>query len=148
MDISNLQGLSPKTANLLRRYGHMTTVEELQCLKPEDLLKIQRIGVASVEEIKNALKSVQINDGDTLSEELFEEPKATELEKLREEKRQKQEITYDCFNAVYPRQGRRVLCRVGHKINPLAKDGGIDLISVLAGRSGSTCRKCKDRARD
>ena len=82
---------------------------------------------------------------DNISQEYFEEPKATLLEQARDaEKAKGKQMTYGCFNCIYPQEGVRVKCRLGHSINPSANDGGMDVISVLAGRSGHTCKACKE----
>ena len=70
---------------------------------------------------------------------------APEIGKRLEAERSKKtgkRITYNCLHAKYPRVGTRVLCDLGRALNPGAKDGGIEVVSVLAGRSGAGCRLC------
>jgi len=74
----------------------------------------------------------------------FTEPLATELENKRAHSRlTKERLTIDCFNAIYPREGTRVYCKKGHKLDK-AKDGTMELASVLTGRRGLCCRLCDD----
>lgn len=81
--------------------------------------------------------------------DVFVEPNATNLERMREIKRNKrdiegkQQITFDCFNCIYPRAGIRVHCRLGLRMSD-NKDKGMDLIPVMAGRTGSGCRRCHE----
>lgn len=72
----------------------------------------------------------------------FEESEASRLEKERARKRSTGRLPYDCYNALYPTEGTRVYCKLGCQMNT-ALDGTIDLVSVLAGRKGSGCSKCK-----
>jgi len=74
---------------------------------------------------------------------LFEEPKASRLEEMRLAARRLSDcITYDCYNAMYPRKGSRVRCRLGLRMGS-EKDATMELNSVLAGRTGAGCRQCQ-----
>ena len=76
---------------------------------------------------------------------LFQEPTASFLEAKRDRasKRKRGKITYLCFNAIYPRAGDRVRCRLGHKMAG-AIDGTMALVTVLGGWTGHGCRICGD----
>ena len=76
-----------------------------------------------------------------MHEQYFEEPTASELEAKREKARVKGKIPFDCYNAIFPSKGTRVKCQLGQKMSS-GKDGGMELASVMAGRSGVGCRRC------
>lgn len=72
---------------------------------------------------------------------LDETTKEYQLGQLREKRRSKGRITFDCFNAMV--RGDRVYCKLGHVLSA-KRDGGLTLVEVLRGRSSPTCRKCSD----
>lgn len=79
-----------------------------------------------------------------MPDSFFEEPRASELEAMGEKARKKRgRIAFDCYNTIYPARGNRVKCRLGHSMG-LHKGGTMDLESVMAGRTGSGCRRCPD----
>lgn len=73
--------------------------------------------------------------------DIFTEPQASELAKLRIEARNKRRIPYDCLHAIV--DGRKVSCNKGNRIGTTT-DGHLDLVSVLRGRSAKVCQDCKD----
>ena len=73
----------------------------------------------------------------------FEEPMASALDEKRQKAREKGKIPFDCYKAIFPAKGNRVRCRLNLKMSS-GKDGGMELASVMSGRSGSGCRGCKD----
>lgn len=73
------------------------------------------------------------------SNSLFEEPKATKLEELREIARAKRRLTYDCFNALS--DAERVVCKKGHVLRGTQ---GVPLAFVMRGMSSGTCQNCPD----
>jgi len=77
-----------------------------------------------------------------VSDKQYQEPIASELERLRDDARSKRAIIYDCLNAAVG-VGDRVACRKGH---PFAgtSDGAVPLIGVLRGRTPSICSSCGD----
>ena len=58
--------------------------------------------------------------------------------------RHKRRLTYDCMNAIVNQD--RVLCKKGHEFPQTTKGQyrGLDLVSVLTGRSSRICQDCKD----
>ena len=77
-----------------------------------------------------------------MHDSLFEEPKASQFEEIRQAARRLAEcITYDCYNAMYPRKGSRVRCRLGLRMGS-GEDVTMDLNSVMVGRTGAGCRQC------
>ena len=72
---------------------------------------------------------------------IFNEPEASELAKQRIEAHKKRRITYDCLHAIV--DSDKVKCNKGNDIGT-AKDGSMDLVSVLRGRSAKVCQNCKD----
>jgi len=68
--------------------------------------------------------------------------KSLEAERSKRERAGKLRMTYNCLHAKYPKSGTRVLCDTGRSLNPTAKDGGMEIVSVLAGRSCAGCRVC------
>lgn len=78
-----------------------------------------------------------------MPDSFFEEPQASVLEAIREEKRKKKgRITFDCFNAIYPSKGSRVKCKLGLQMTTTGAKGTMELAAVLAGRTGYLCRRC------
>lgn len=74
-----------------------------------------------------------------MDDTLFQDPKASELEQLREKARINSHlITYDCYNAIV--DGERVKCKKGY----LLAGGTMPLLTVLRGRTASVCHTCKD----
>lgn len=77
-----------------------------------------------------------------MHESYFGEPHASELELMRDEAIKKRgRITFLCYNAIYPSKGSQVKCKLGHRMGP-GKKGTMELVSVLAGRTGFLCRRC------
>lgn len=74
---------------------------------------------------------------------IWEEPRASDFDAMREKARKKGKITFDCHNAMYPQKGNLVRCRLGHKMGT-NKDGYMHLYNVMAGRTGVGCRRCPD----
>ena len=78
-----------------------------------------------------------------MHDSLFEEPKASQLEEMRQAARRLYDcITYDCYNAMYPRKGSQVRCRLGLLMSS-GKDGTMELNSVMVGKTGVGCRQCQ-----
>jgi hypothetical protein len=75
-----------------------------------------------------------------MNENLYLEPKATELEDLRALRRDGKRIIYDCRNA-HVRDGR-VICVTGKLLNPLTDNGSVTLNAVLSGKSSTACTQC------
>jgi len=73
----------------------------------------------------------------------FQEPTATVLELKRQAARVRGRIPFDCFHAIYPAKGSRVKCRHDHRMGS-GSDKGMELVSVMSGRSGAGCRRCVD----
>ncbi len=72
-------------------------------------------------------------------EEAFEEPKATELGRLRGQRRRNhRQITYDCLEA---------LVGDGHRVTCPHAPGSMALLAVLRGESMACCHRCS-RYRD
>jgi len=67
----------------------------------------------------------------------FEEPMASEFDKMRDKARRNRVLTYDCHNNRLDDK-RRVICKKGHKMYKLS------VLECLKGRSTSTCQNCKD----
>lgn len=73
--------------------------------------------------------------------DVFTEPQASELAKLRIEARNKRHIPYDCLHAIV--DDRKVSCNKGNRIGTTT-DGHLDLVSALRGRSAKVCQDCND----
>ncbi len=72
---------------------------------------------------------------------VFADPVATELDRLRQQRRQGKAITYDCRNAaVIP--GLKVSCRKGKNLNANARDQAVNLVAILRGYTSGACRGC------
>jgi len=69
---------------------------------------------------------------------LFKEPKATELEGMRNEARGKRRIIYDCLNAELDENG--VSCPL-HRLN---ERNLVTSLQVMRGWTPSICQKCED----
>jgi len=74
-------------------------------------------------------------------DELYEEPKATELENKRRKARREHRLTCDCWHAIYISNGN-VVCERRHKL--VGRSMGMKLESVLAGKASIVCRTCRD----
>ena len=72
-----------------------------------------------------------------MNEQLFKEPKATQLEKERKSARREGRITYDCFQAIFHNEAIECRCRI-----PLGKRYSVELEPVLSGYSGPNCPAC------
>lgn len=69
---------------------------------------------------------------------------SAEMERKRAEVRAKgRRLAYDCYLAIYPKTGLRILCAKGHKMGT-AHDGGVELATVLTGRTIPGCENCPD----
>lgn len=77
---------------------------------------------------------------------VFNEPVATQLERLRAIRRTKHRITYDCFNAIVGADDE-VKCRKNHAFL-IKKTGTVSLLTVLKGGSNTICEKCVDFSGD
>jgi len=74
---------------------------------------------------------------------LFTEPVSSDLTASRIKARQKRRLTYDCMNA--RAVGERVHCKAGYWFPQRGRSAeyrGLDLVGVLAGRSGRICQTC------
>lgn len=70
----------------------------------------------------------------------FDEPNATKMEGLREDRRKRRRLIYDCGGArVDP--DHRVRCRHGYILSD-TRNGGVELLSVLRGVTPSCCQTC------
>ena len=74
---------------------------------------------------------------------VFAEPIATELDALREQRRQARSITYDCQQALVTAD-LRVTCRKGKALTNNSHDGGLNLVAVLRGFTAGCCKVCQD----
>ena len=77
-----------------------------------------------------------------IAQEYFEEPAGSILTAARRKARSTQPITYDCMAGKVA--GDRVGCSEGHVLKSPGRgsNGTLSLLSVLRGRSSSTCRDC------
>ena len=73
-----------------------------------------------------------------MNNQVFEEPRATLLDQMRENRRAKGRLTYDCNNARVNPDGT-VGCRLGRKLS-LQR---VSLVRVLRG-CHLACAKCED----
>lgn len=51
-------------------------------------------------------------------------------------------ITFDCYNL--GSKNEKAYCKKGYVLDKQAKDGNMSLASILAGRTSSVCKHCKD----
>ena len=79
-----------------------------------------------------------------IPESWFRGKKAEELTHERIRARKTRRLTYDCMNAVVT--GDSVICKAGHwlKGSGNRKKPGLQILSVLRGRSSSICQTCRD----
>jgi hypothetical protein len=70
----------------------------------------------------------------------FEEPNATKMEVLRQQRRASRRLIYDCSRARVDTD-HRVRCRWGYM---LSGADGVALLSVLRGMTPRYCQTCQD----
>ena len=78
---------------------------------------------------------------ETISDKVYEEPVASELEQKRLEASRKKRITFSCFNGKV--RGDRVFCAKGYRLGG-NKSATMPLLSVLRGMSSGACKSCPD----
>jgi len=81
---------------------------------------------------------------EAMPESFFHGAKAEKLALERIKARKTRRLTYDCMNAVVT--GDSVICKAGHwlKGSGNRKKPGLQILSVLRGRSSSICQACPD----
>jgi len=82
----------------------------------------------------------QVSKQEQYKEEILKCALSPEIEKLRDSRRERSRIAYDCFNLRERKD--RAYCVKGYCLG--TEDGSYDLLSILRGVTPSICKKCPD----